>query len=175
MLRTSAVPAMGELNVTAIVIFIRLRRCKPDGHLVGRKPHSIGRRFLYRWRIHYGNAKRPWHWRATSCRAATFLGLTGLVFIGGADAMLFTTGIAVGWAVILFVFSDRLRNLGRYYLCRCGRLPFAIKSTSHSCRSWNTHRRHPVPHSSDGRCRLADRDPFRPAVLGCSGNRWHLE
>ena len=46
--------------------------------------------------------------------AATFLGLTGLVFIGGADAMLFTAGITVGWAVILFVFADRLRNLGRY-------------------------------------------------------------
>ncbi|MBT8079931.1 MAG: sodium/solute symporter [Gammaproteobacteria bacterium] len=46
--------------------------------------------------------------------AATFLGLTGLVFIGGVDAMLFTTGIAVGWALILFVFADRLRNLGRF-------------------------------------------------------------
>lgn len=46
--------------------------------------------------------------------AATFLGLTGLVFIGGADAMLFTVGITVGWAFMLFVFADRLRNLGRY-------------------------------------------------------------
>ena len=46
--------------------------------------------------------------------AATFLGITGLAFIGGADAMLFTVGITVGWAIILFVFADRLRNLGRY-------------------------------------------------------------
>lgn len=46
--------------------------------------------------------------------AASFLGITGLVFIGGADGMLFTVGITVGWAVILFVFADRLRNLGRY-------------------------------------------------------------
>jgi cation/acetate symporter len=46
--------------------------------------------------------------------AATFLGLTGLVFIGGADAMLFTVGITVGWALMLFVLADRLRNLGRY-------------------------------------------------------------
>lgn len=46
--------------------------------------------------------------------AATFLGLTGLVFIGGADAMLFTVAIAVSWAFILFVFADRMRNLGRF-------------------------------------------------------------
>ncbi len=46
--------------------------------------------------------------------AATFLGLTGLIFIGGVDAMLFTVGISVGWALILFVLADRLRNLGRY-------------------------------------------------------------
>ena len=46
--------------------------------------------------------------------AATFLGLTGLIFIGGTDAMLFTAGIAVGWALILFVLADRLRNLGKY-------------------------------------------------------------
>lgn len=46
--------------------------------------------------------------------AATFLGLTGLAFLGGADALLFAIGGAVGWALILFIFADRLRNLGRY-------------------------------------------------------------
>jgi len=46
--------------------------------------------------------------------AATFLGLTGLVFIGGYDAMLFTVAITVSWAFILFAFADRMRNLGRY-------------------------------------------------------------
>ncbi len=46
--------------------------------------------------------------------AASFLGLTGLVFIGGADTMLFTVAITVSWAFILFAFADRMRNLGRY-------------------------------------------------------------
>lgn len=46
--------------------------------------------------------------------AATFLGLTGLAFVGGADAMLFTVAITVSWAFILFAFADRMRNLGRY-------------------------------------------------------------
>ncbi len=46
--------------------------------------------------------------------AASFLGLTGLAFIGGADTMLFTVAITVSWAFILFAFADRMRNLGRY-------------------------------------------------------------
>ena len=46
--------------------------------------------------------------------AATFLGLTGLVFIGGSDAAIFTLGVTVSWAFLLFVFADRMRNLGRF-------------------------------------------------------------
>lgn len=58
--------------------------------------------------------KTVWRWPVTLMSAATFLGLTGLVFLTGADAMLFTVGVIVGWAVILFVFADRLRNLGEF-------------------------------------------------------------
>ena len=46
--------------------------------------------------------------------AATFLGLTGLAFIGGSDAAIFTLGVTVSWAFLLFAFADRMRNLGRY-------------------------------------------------------------
>lgn len=46
--------------------------------------------------------------------AATFLGLTGLVFIGGSDAAIFTLGVTVSWAFLLFAFADRMRNLGQY-------------------------------------------------------------
>ena len=45
--------------------------------------------------------------------AATFLGLTGLVFIGGSDAAIFTLGVTVSWAFLLFAFADRMRNLGQ--------------------------------------------------------------
>ena len=46
--------------------------------------------------------------------AATFLGISGLTFVAGFDAMLFITGGTLGWAVILFLVAERLRNLGRY-------------------------------------------------------------
>lgn len=46
--------------------------------------------------------------------AATFLGISGLTYIAGFDAMLFIIGGTLGWAVILFLVAERLRNLGRY-------------------------------------------------------------
>lgn len=46
--------------------------------------------------------------------AATFLGVTALVYSTGMDAMLFIIGGTLGWAVILLLVAERLRNLGRY-------------------------------------------------------------
>ncbi len=46
--------------------------------------------------------------------AATFLGVTALVYSTGMDAMLFVIGGTLGWAVILLLVAERLRNLGQY-------------------------------------------------------------
>ncbi len=46
--------------------------------------------------------------------AATFLGVTALVYSTGMDAMLFIIGGTLGWAVILLLVAERLRNLGQY-------------------------------------------------------------
>ncbi len=46
--------------------------------------------------------------------AATFLGISGLAFMIGFDALIFSIGGTLGWAVILFFMAERLRNLGRY-------------------------------------------------------------
>jgi len=46
--------------------------------------------------------------------AATFLGITALVYSTGMDAMLFVIGGTVGWAVVLLLVAERLRNLGQY-------------------------------------------------------------
>ncbi len=46
--------------------------------------------------------------------AATFLGVTALVYSTGLDAMLFVIGGTLGWAVVLFLIAERLRNLGQY-------------------------------------------------------------
>jgi cation/acetate symporter len=46
--------------------------------------------------------------------AATFLGVTALVYSTGMDAMLFVIGGTLGWSVILLLVAERLRNLGQY-------------------------------------------------------------
>ncbi|MEE8338927.1 MAG: cation acetate symporter, partial [Xanthomonadales bacterium] len=46
--------------------------------------------------------------------AATFLGITALVYSTGMDAMLFVIGGTLGWSVILLLVAERLRNLGQY-------------------------------------------------------------
>ncbi len=46
--------------------------------------------------------------------AASFLGITGLVFVSGFDGLIYSIGFLVGWPVILFLLAERLRNLGKY-------------------------------------------------------------
>ena len=46
--------------------------------------------------------------------AASFLGISGLVFLYGYDGLIFSIGWLVGWPVILFLVAERLRNLGKY-------------------------------------------------------------
>jgi cation/acetate symporter len=46
--------------------------------------------------------------------AASFLGISGLVFATGYDGLIYSVGWLVGWPVILFLIAERLRNLGKY-------------------------------------------------------------
>ena len=46
--------------------------------------------------------------------AASFLGLVGLIFIVGFDALLFIVSLVVSWLVVLVIIAERLRNLGSY-------------------------------------------------------------
>ena len=45
--------------------------------------------------------------------AASFLGISGLVFANGFDGLIFSIGWLVGWPVITFLMAERLRNLGK--------------------------------------------------------------
>ena len=46
--------------------------------------------------------------------AASFLGISGLVFSSGFDGLIYSVGWLVGWPIILFLIAERLRNLGKY-------------------------------------------------------------
>lgn len=102
-----------DINLSAIAIFVAFVAASLlITYWAARRTHSTGDFYVAGARI--SGFQNGLALAGDFMSAASFLGLTGLVFIGGADAMLFTVGITVGWAVILFVFADRLRNLGRY-------------------------------------------------------------
>jgi cation/acetate symporter len=46
--------------------------------------------------------------------AAAFLGITALVYSTGFDGLLYAIGFLTGWPIVLFLMSERLRNLGRF-------------------------------------------------------------
>ncbi len=46
--------------------------------------------------------------------AASFLGISGLVYLSGFDGLIYAIGFLVGWPVILFLLAEKLRNLGRF-------------------------------------------------------------
>ena len=46
--------------------------------------------------------------------AATFLGVTALIFDAGFDGLIYVVGGVAGWPVVLFLLSERLKNLGKY-------------------------------------------------------------
>ncbi len=46
--------------------------------------------------------------------AASFLGISGLVFVSGYDGLIYSVGFLVGWPIVLFLIAERLRNLGKF-------------------------------------------------------------
>jgi cation/acetate symporter len=46
--------------------------------------------------------------------AASFLGISALVYGSGFDGLIFSVGWLVGWPIILFLIAERLRNLGKF-------------------------------------------------------------
>ena len=48
--------------------------------------------------------------------ASTFLGIAGLYFTTGLDGFIYSVGSVVAWPLLLFLFAERLRTLGRFTL-----------------------------------------------------------
>ena len=46
--------------------------------------------------------------------AASFLGISGLVYLTGFDGLIYSIGFLIGWPIILLLIAEPLRNLGKY-------------------------------------------------------------
>lgn len=59
--------------------------------------------------------------------AASFLGISAMVFTNGYDGLLYSTGFLVGWPLVLFLVAERLRNLGKFTFADVASYRFAQK------------------------------------------------
>jgi cation/acetate symporter len=46
--------------------------------------------------------------------AASFLGISGLVYTSGYDGLIYSVGFLVGWPIVTFLIAEQLRNLGKF-------------------------------------------------------------
>jgi cation/acetate symporter len=46
--------------------------------------------------------------------AASFLGISGLVYLSGFDGLIYAVGFLVGWPLVMSLIAEPLRNLGKY-------------------------------------------------------------
>lgn len=52
--------------------------------------------------------------------AASFLGISAMVFTNGYDGLIYSTGFLVGLSLVLFLIAERLRNLGKFTFADAG-------------------------------------------------------
>ena len=102
--------------------------------------------------------------------AASFLGISGLVFATGFDGLIYSVGWLVGWPIVLFLIAERLRNLGKYTFAdvasfRLQQTPIRILSAIGTLTRGGL-----LPDRADGRRRQADPAPVRPAVPLCASS-----
>ena len=90
-----------------------LRAAHARHHLQGGEGHQVGGRLLRRRRRHLGR-QNGLAIAGDYMSAASFLGISGLVYTSGFDGLIYSTGFLVGWPIVLFLIAERLRNLGKF-------------------------------------------------------------
>ena len=57
--------------------------------------------------------------------AASFLGISAAVMVGGFDGLIYSIGFLVGWPIVTFLLAERLRNLGKFTFADVAAFRFA--------------------------------------------------
>ena len=103
--------------------------------------------------------------------AASFLGISGLVFASGFDGLIYSIGFLVGWPIVLFLIAERLRNLGKFTFAdvasfRLDQTPIRILVGDRHAGGGGV-----LPDRPDGRRRQADPAAVRPRLPLCRHHR----
>ena len=57
--------------------------------------------------------------------AASFLGISGLVYTSGYDGLIYSVGFLVGWPIVTYLIAEPLRNLGKFTFADVASFRFA--------------------------------------------------
>jgi cation/acetate symporter len=71
--------------------------------------------------------------------AASFLGISAAVMVGGFDGLIYSIGFLVGWPIVTFLLAERLRNLGKFTFADVAAFRFEqtpVRVFAASGRSW---------------------------------------
>ena len=97
--------------------------------------------------------------------AASFLGISGLVYTSGYDGLIYSVGWLVGWPIVTFLIAEQLRNLGKFTFADVTSFRLGQTRDPHSrCLRFAGHRRL-LPDRADGRRRKAHSAAVRPRLL----------
>ena len=96
--------------------------------------------------------------------AASFLGISALVYTGGYYGLIYSIGFLVGWPIIMFLMAEPLRNLGRFTFAdvasyRLEATPIRAMAAIGTLVTVVV-----LPDRADGRRRAAHRAAVRPAL-----------
>ncbi|MGY3410844.1 Na+(H+)/acetate symporter ActP [Bradyrhizobium sp. GM5.1] len=58
--------------------------------------------------------RTAWRLPVISFPPRPFLGISALIYANGFDGLIYALGFLTGWPIVLFLMSERLRNLGSY-------------------------------------------------------------
>ncbi len=97
--------------------------------------------------------------------AASFLGISGLVFASGYDGLIYSIGFLVGWPIIMFLIAEQIRNLGKFTFADVASYRFQPDPDPLRGGGVLPGGGRLLPDRPDGRCGQADRAAVRPAIL----------
>ena len=96
--------------------------------------------------------------------AASFLGISALVFSAGYYGLIYSIGFLVGWPIIMFLMAEPLRNLGRFTFADVASYRLAGDADPRHGGDRHAGHRRVLSDRADGRRRPAHRAAVRAAL-----------
>lgn len=91
-----------DINITAVSMFLIFVLATLLITYYSNKKSQSKKRILYRWWEYHTGMQNGMAIAGDYMSAASFLGITALVFTNGFDGLIYSIGFLVGWPIILF-------------------------------------------------------------------------